>query len=295
LDLGLATGKKMQSVSLEDKVTFFNNQADIWLEQTIKNLPVDLQNFREAFVYSMHLPGKRFRPLLALSLAESYGVGPQRVFPWALTIELVHTYSLIHDDLPAMDNSDSRRGKPSHHVVFGEGISLLVGDGFLTEAFGLISSRFRAEPELAVELTDLLVRSIGVQGMVGGQYLDLLGQKIPLSAQEIELMLKLKTGALISCTLYGTGLICGLPKSKMTSLKQFGDELGLAFQIKDDLLDENQFAHPERNSILAVLGKQGSEARLAELTASMNAHLSELGLTQSSLAELVRLNLNRSF
>jgi geranylgeranyl diphosphate synthase type II len=295
LEVGLGVDLKMKFASLEDKVEYFDSQADSWLEETIAGLPAELQSFREAFVYSMRLPGKRFRPLLALSLAESFGVGPQRVFPWALTIELVHTYSLIHDDLPSMDNSATRRGKPSHHVVFGEGISLLVGDAFLTEAFGLISRRYRNEPELAVELIDLLVKSIGVKGMVGGQYLDLLGQQSPLSLAATELMLGLKTGALISCALCGAGLICGLPEGKVTLLKKLGDELGLAFQIKDDLLDENQFAHPEQNSILAILGKEGSEARLAELTSSMEAVLQDLSLSQSSIAQLVRLNLHRTF
>jgi hypothetical protein len=100
---------------------------------------------------------------------------------------------------------------------------------------------------------------------------------------------------LISCALCGAGLICGLPQGKVTLLKKLGDELGLAFQIKDDLLDENQFAHPEQNSILAILGKEGSEAKLAELTSSMEAALQDLGLSQSSIAQLVRLNLHRTF
>ncbi len=174
-----------------------------------------IQKLKDSMSYSLSKGGKRFRPVLALMIAESFAVHPQRILPWAQAVEMIHTYSLIHDDLPCMDNDDMRRGEPTNHKVYGETTALLAGDALLTEAFAVLATAFRQEGELGLKLVGLLAEAAGLLGMVGGQAIDLENQKLMPGLDELKKMQEMKTGALIRVSAEGAALVCGLPGEKV--------------------------------------------------------------------------------
>ncbi len=194
----------------------------------------------EAMGYSLMAGGKRLRPVLLLSAGKAVGGGERELLPFACAVEFVHTYSLIHDDLPSMDDDDFRRGKPTSHKVFGEGMAVLAGDALLTEAFRIMaeSDAASADPGKAVRAIADLARSAGAEGMVGGQQLDLSvvpGAAEASAVDEIELR---KTAALLaSCARMG-GILGGGTQDQVAALGDFGTRLGLLFQVTDDILDE---------------------------------------------------------
>ncbi|MEI7973265.1 MAG: polyprenyl synthetase family protein [Bdellovibrio sp.] len=242
-----------------------------------------IEKLKEAVLYSIEKGGKRFRPVLALLFAEACGVSPRRVLPWALAVEMIHTYSLIHDDLPCMDDDDFRRGAPTNHKVFGEPIALLAGDALLTEAFRVLAVAFRSEPALAVDLIEMLSCRAGVYGMLAGQAIDM---SIELSTELIEqgsearkLLHDLKTGALIECSVVGSARICGLSDERVEQASLLGRALGLAFQIKDDILDSE--SDSEDLLWLKEITHQGSQS------------LQKLGLERSHFARVLDWNLQR--
>ena len=196
----------------------------------------------EAMAYSLKAGGKRIRPVLCMLAAESVGAAAESALSCAMALEYIHTYSLIHDDLPAMDDDDLRRGKPTCHVVYGEGQAILAGDGLLTEAFTLLAGDVSLPPSRRVEALRVLGEAAGWQGMVGGQSLDLEGERHtragePVSLAQLQVIHRLKTGALLRASLE-LGAIAGNAGAEARAvLRAAGEALGLAFQIKDDLLD----------------------------------------------------------
>ncbi len=192
----------------------------------------------EAMRYSLFSAGKRFRPVVALSAAEVLGGAVEDTLPVACAIEMVHTYSLIHDDLPAIDNDDLRRGNPTCHRRFGEDIAILAGDALYAEAFYLIASRQTAPSEVvALQLVRELASSTGVRGMVGGQVIDIRATGGDLSGETLTLMHERKTGELITFSARSGGLVAGASEAQMAALTAYAGALGLAFQITDDILD----------------------------------------------------------
>jgi geranylgeranyl diphosphate synthase type II len=190
--------------------------------------------------YSLMAGGKRIRPILTIASAESVGGDMEAALPFACAIEMIHTYSLIHDDLPAMDNDDLRRGQPTCHKVFGEGIAILAGDALLTHAFSTLS-RPDLGTHLSVENRILIIHELakasGVEGMIGGQVLDLEAQNQSLELDELSTIHKLKTGNLIKASTKIGALIAEADGKDVEALSAYGQYLGLAFQIMDDLLD----------------------------------------------------------
>jgi geranylgeranyl diphosphate synthase type II len=188
----------------------------------------------EAMRYSLLAGGKRIRPVLALATARSRGADPAAVLPAAAALELVHTYSLIHDDLPAIDDDTLRRGRPTCHVAFGEDIAILAGDGLFAEAFHVLLTRQRGEPAALLAAVTEIAAATGVQGMVGGQYMDVVG--LAASDDDLRTLHTLKTGRLIEAA-----VVCGavLSGARDTApYRAFAAEVGLLFQIVDDILDE---------------------------------------------------------
>lgn len=243
----------------------------------------------KAMAYSLTAGGKRFRPAIGCALAELFGAHPKTVMPWLLAVEMIHTYSLIHDDLPSMDNDDIRRGKPTNHKVFGEAIALLAGDSLASEAFFVISTQFKDRPTLANELVTQLASAMGPIGMVKGQVIDLESKTTPLTKEEILDMHALKTGALIRVTLYGCGLILGLPKDKLHQIGELGELIGLGFQLKDDLLDSE--AQLEPGSLPASIGLEQTQSLLDDCHRRATQLLTALGADQSSgLYQLINFN-----
>jgi len=210
----------------------------------------------EAMRYSLLAGGKRVRPVLALATARALGAEPERFLPVACAIELIHTYSLIHDDLPAMDDDALRRGLPTSHVKFGEDVAILAGDGLFAEAMRLFCEQ-PGDPARVLAALGELAAATGVEGMVGGQYVDVV--EATADAEGLRALHALKTGRLIAASVGVVLLLEGLPESARMPYRRFADELGVLFQIVDDILDVTE--SDER------LGKpHGSDERHGKLT-----------------------------
>jgi geranylgeranyl diphosphate synthase type II len=213
----------------------------------------------EAISYSLNAGGKRFRPVLAMGAARACGASPLAALPAACALECVHTYSLIHDDLPAMDDDDLRRGKPTSHKVFGEANAILAGDALLTEAFAILAGAGRHADRVRRGLVAELAAAAGGSGMVGGQVLDMEAEGKPPEAGSVRRIHRLKTGALITAAARMGGISAGATRGVLARLTRFGAALGEAFQIVDDLLDEQGTA--------AELGKRpGADRAHAKAT-----------------------------
>jgi geranylgeranyl diphosphate synthase type II len=189
--------------------------------------------------YSMFAGGKRLRPLLTLATADIFGVPRRHSLPTACALEMVHTYSLIHDDLPALDNDDFRRGQPSNHKVFGEAMAILAGDALLTLAFETLaaeaSAYFRAAT--VVRLVEELSKAAGMRGMIGGQVVDMLSEGKTVSAEVLDYIHQNKTGALFNCCIRSGAIMGGASIDELKEMSLFATKIGLAFQIVDDILD----------------------------------------------------------
>jgi geranylgeranyl diphosphate synthase type II len=190
----------------------------------------------EAMRYSLLAGGKRIRPVLALATARAVGRDPQAVMPLAAAIELIHTYSLIHDDLPAMDDDDLRRGEPTCHRKFGEDVAILAGDGLYAEAFRLVLTEQEGEPDRILAAVRELAAATGVDGMVGGQYLD-VADSAPQGADGLRRLHELKTGRLIGASVECVLVLSDASRPATIAYRAFAAELGVLFQIVDDILD----------------------------------------------------------
>ncbi|NIQ90384.1 MAG: polyprenyl synthetase family protein [Deltaproteobacteria bacterium] len=191
----------------------------------------------EAMRYSLFAGGKRLRPILCLAASEAVGGEIQSAMPAGCALEMIHTYSLIHDDLPAMDDDDLRRGKPTNHKVFGEAIAILAGDGLLTEAFVLLSDYHSLLPERAVQVIGVIAEAASYRGMVGGQVVDMLSQNKPADLETVQQMHSRKTAALIAAATESGALAGKGSEAQVAALARYGRAIGLAFQIADDILD----------------------------------------------------------
>jgi geranylgeranyl diphosphate synthase, type II len=230
--------------------------VDEALERLTFSAAASTAGLEEAMRYSLLAGGKRVRPVLALATARALGAEPERFLPVACAIELIHTYSLIHDDLPAMDDDELRRGLPTSHVKFGEDVAILAGDGLFAEAMRLFCGQ-PGEPARVLAALRELAAATGVDGMVGGQYVDVIGAVA--DAEGLRALHGLKTGRLIAASVNVILLLEGLPEPETMPYRRFADELGVLFQIVDDILDV--VGSDER------LGKpQGSDERHGKLT-----------------------------
>lgn len=270
-------------------------------EQSLPLIEKEMENFindhttnnqlKEAMLYSIHAGGKRFRPLLVLATIRSFNKEVKtHDYQVAAALEMIHTYSLIHDDLPSMDDDDLRRGKPTNHKVFGEAHAILAGDGLLTAAFQLVAVS-QIESDQKILLIQLLSKAAGTQGMVAGQAGDLQGETRSLTLDELADVHERKTGALIEFALLAGGILAEQPKEIVDLLGNFAQHLGLAFQIKDDLLDAT--------SSEAELGKQvgrdevlnkSTYPSLLGLTGAKEALKEQLALGNNILETLEQLS-----
>lgn len=196
----------------------------------------------ESMRYSLFVGGKRIRPVLCLAGAEAVDSSEavhKKALPVACALECIHTYSLIHDDLPAMDNDDLRRGKPTNHTVFGEAAAILAGDGLLTYAFDLLSSSNTAkiDDSVRIRIIQTIARAAGPLGMVGGQSLDMIYEGQQVGYETLRSIHRSKTGALITASVLSGAMVAGATPDQETALRTYGNNIGLAFQIVDDLLD----------------------------------------------------------
>lgn len=253
------------------KVTF--QQYLTMIEQFLAKLPWDKAILNQSMYYSLIGGGKRIRPVLALASAVAVGGDPETVLPAAVSLELIHTYSLIHDDLPAMDNDDYRRGRLSNHKVFGEANAILAGDALLTYAFELLADPGTAQPERQLRIIREVAVAAGKDGMVGGQVADIAGEGKTLKLYEIEEIHKGKTGALLTASARLGGILAGGTEKQVKALSNYAEALGLAFQIKDDILDvvgnSERLGKPAGSDLrqgkatyVSLLGLEGAENQL---------------------------------
>lgn len=248
----------------------------------------------ESMRYSLLQEGaKRFRPTLACLTAVALGKPIEQVMPFACAIECIHTYSLIHDDLPAMDNDDFRRGLPTNHKKFDEATAILAGCALLTDAFALIAESYADTPELAVRAISELSRAAGSHGMVGGQAIDMAAKAGIKDADELRLMHQLKTGALIRAAAVGAGVVLAATEEQLEDLSDFGAALGFAFQLADDLLDFDQ-ERPEQGSYCALLGPEQTRELLIEQTDEALDALIDWDERAQPLRDLAEFNRDRS-
>ena len=274
------------------------------IEQALENyfLPAEgtstnsLNGLAEAMRYSLLAGGKRIRPILVLEFCRISGGDIEKALPVACAIEMLHTYSLIHDDLPSMDNDDLRRGKPTNHVVFGECTAILAGDTLQAEAFGSIL-RSQLPADRKAKCAELLADAAGLDGMCGGQYLDMSWEGRKLSEQELTEINSRKTGALIVAACQMGVAAAGGSQLQFDTAGHFGAALGLAFQIRDDMLDvlssAEELGKPigsdmreEKNTYMALMGKDGCEKTVNQLTQFAKNILTEAFDDTNFLSEL---------
>ncbi len=273
-------------------INLFLAEALPLIESTLDTLLPREEGVFGSARYSLFTPGKRLRPLLALATATSYGISLSRVLIPACALELIHTYSLIHDDLPCMDNDDFRRGKPSLHKVVPEWQALLTGDYLLTYAFELLSTFPDLSCTEKLELIQILSKAAGAEGMIGGQMLDLLSEGKTLSWETLEQMHKQKTAQLIVASLEFGAIFGKAPPKDRALLKQIGNEIGLAFQLIDDLLDGT--SDKNKATSLTLLGSALTEKKADELLASVDRCLAQLSCDPSLLKSLCHSMVKRT-
>jgi geranylgeranyl diphosphate synthase, type II len=279
----------------------FRKQLEMYasqVEEFLVQLPWEKGLLEESMRYSLIGGGKRIRPVLALAAAEAIGGNAKSILPAACALELIHTYSLIHDDLPAMDNDDYRRGRLSNHKVFGEGNAILAGDGLLSYAFELLAQSINeVAPERQLRVIREVARAAGPAGMVGGQVADLGGEGKLLSLAEIEHIHVMKTGAMLTVSARVGGILAGGTEEKIDALTRYAQAIGLAFQIKDDILDieadSETLGKPaqsdlrqQKSTYPSLLGLEGAKAELKVKTDEAHAALEILADRAAFLHDL---------
>lgn len=260
----------------------------------------------EAMQYSLMAGGKRLRPVIALSTAEMFGKEPHEVLAYACSIEMIHTYSLIHDDLPAMDNDDYRRGKLTNHKVFGEAMAILAGDALLNLAYeNMIKDAMISNNSRKLQAMGIIAEYAGALGMIGGQVIDLESEGKQVESDKLKTMHRLKTGALIKAPVESAAVICGANDKELKLLSNYATNLGLAFQIKDDILDvegsmEDMGKKPgsdalcEKSTYVTLYGLDKSKKLLEDVTNEGVSFLEAFDTKGQFLKELALSLIQRS-
>ena len=222
---------------LAKRFSEYQNLINHALDEAIPQKDCLYGNIFKAMRYSLNAGGKRIRPVLVLEFARIFGVDENAAMPFAVALEMIHTYSLIHDDLPCMDDDDLRRGRPTSHKVFGEAIAVLAGDALLNRAFEHVLNNSKLPSETTLKALGCLANASGAEGMIGGQIIDMEGENRTLDADEITMLQDMKTGALIKAAALMGAIIGNASETQLSSAKVYAENVGLAFQIRDDILN----------------------------------------------------------
>jgi farnesyl diphosphate synthase len=292
-------------VSVADATAVASGQTDALIDRLLA-VPGGLEaRVYEAMRYSALAPGKRLRPLLVLASSRLFGVARHSALQVAAAIEMVHTYSLIHDDLPAMDDSDLRRGRPTCHKEFDEATAVLAGDGLLTLAFEVLAHPdTHGDPAVRVELVAALAGAAGAAGMVGGQMIDLIAERRPLDIGAITRLQRMKTGALIAFACEAGAILGKAAGELRKALRFYAHDLGLAFQIADDLLDVEGSpaetgkpvgadAAAGKATFVSILGVERARAQAELLVDQAVAHLDLFEQRAELLRQVARFVVHR--
>jgi geranylgeranyl diphosphate synthase type II len=289
---------------LRERAVLVDAALDRWLPRE-EILPPRLH---QAMRYSVFAGGKRLRPILIIAACEAVGGPPERALPAACAIEMIHTYSLIHDDLPAMDDDDFRRGHPTNHKVFGEANAILAGDALLTEAFRLLAdaeANRGVDPAVSLRVIETIARCAGSQGMVGGQVVDMESEEHPVDFATLQYIHTRKTGALILASIQAGAWLGGGNDEQVAALTRYGETAGLAFQIADDILDiigdqrelgKDVGSDQARGKATypALLGLSEARRRAGELRELAIAALQPLGTSAEPLRAIARYIVERT-
>lgn len=288
-----------------DFTTYYNNQRkliDSFLENRLAKKGISKVD--DAMAYSLLAGGKRIRPVLLMATAEALGVKGYNYLPVACGLEMIHTYSLIHDDLPCIDDDDYRRGRLTNHKVFGEAMAVLAGDGLLTLAFEVMLEQKNVDPRVLIETVREMAMCAGNFGMVGGQGLDLENEGKSISAEELRKMHAGKTGALFIAAVRGGAHLAGANEQELLALTKFADLLGLAFQITDDILDvegtTEDLGKPagsdeknHKSTYVSLYGLEAAKALAEKTVAEALECLEMFGENAEALREITRLMCSR--
>jgi geranylgeranyl diphosphate synthase type II len=288
----------------------YKEYLDIVNDGLEKYLPIiegDRKIIFEAMRYSLMAGGKRIRPILTLAVCDMFKFDLKEALPFALAIEMIHTYSLIHDDLPAMDNDDLRRGMPTNHKVYGEAMAILAGDGLLNYAFEIMSGSVVKDKENAFGKSmalNVIAKLSGVNGMIGGQVIDIESSGKNISKERLRGMHELKTGALLRAPVLCATYLCGLSEKERNLLDIYASKIGLAFQIKDDILDvegetekigkpcgSDEYNH--KVTFVSLFGVDESKKLLQSVTEEALESISYFGDRAVFLTELAKMLSNR--
>ncbi|WP_264803639.1 polyprenyl synthetase family protein [Cytobacillus sp. NCCP-133] len=283
--------KQMLENQLKDNISKLNSPDEI----------------KQSMLYSLEAGGKRIRPLLLFAAMAAFGENPAKGLWTAAAIEMVHTYSLIHDDLPSMDDDDLRRGKPTNHKVFGEALAILAGDALLTYSFQSITETPQeyASADVKLALIMELSKASGAEGMVGGQAADIKGEGKHLSLEELEYIHLHKTGRLLECSVISGAILAKASEDTIKALSDFAYHLGLAFQIRDDILDlegtEEEIGKPigsdeskNKSTYPSLLTMEGAKKALSNHIRAAKEKLIETGLNTGLLESITDLIAQRS-
>lgn len=283
-------------------------EIDQWLRNYFYEKGCYNKIIYNAMDYSLNIGGKRIRPLLLILNYLLYNENYKEVLPVAGAVEMIHTYSLIHDDLPCMDNDDLRRGKPTNHKVFGEAIAVLAGDGLLNEAMTIMFQycSYKIENKRTAEACLLISQCSGIEGMIGGQVVDIMNEGKNISFDELEYMHRKKTGALIKAAILAGAILGNAPQNELEILELYGEKLGLAFQIKDDVLDvtgdtktlgKPVFSDESNNktTFVTIHGLEKCRKLCEDLTEECMSLLLKLPRDTEKLKAITKLLLQRQF
>ncbi|RBW70611.1 polyprenyl synthetase family protein [Bacillus taeanensis] len=289
-------------IFLKEKKEVIDKQLPLYIEKM--KAPTSL---KEAMLYSVYAGGKRLRPILLLAAMQAFRKDDEAGLPVACAVEMVHTYSLIHDDLPCMDDDDLRRGKPTNHKMFGEAMAVLAGDALLTNSFGIIANINHpfVTSEMKVELIKGLSDAAGAEGMVGGQVADMEGEEKNLQLQELEYIHQHKTGNMIRYSVIAGAVLAQATKEQLQHLEVFADHLGLAFQIQDDILDiegdEAVIGKPvgsdennQKSTYPKLLTLDGAKKKLNYHIAAAKEALLKTGIDTTRLEEITNYMVTRN-
>ena len=265
------------------------------------------KSIMEAMEYSLLAGGKRIRPLLMQESYRLFGGTKEVIEPFMVAIELIHTYSLVHDDLPAMDNDEYRRGRKTTHVVYGEGMGILAGDALLNYAFEMIATAFTKYPEdslLIGKAMGVLARKSGIYGMIGGQVVDVAAAGTTISGEVLDFIYRLKTSALMEASLMIGAILAGANEEQVQAMEEVATKTGMAFQIQDDILDVTstievlgKLTHSDEKNVkttyVTLLGLEGAKSEVERIAREAITSLRNLAVVNPFLEELLEFLIYR--
>ena len=303
--------RELRAVSSASEATiidYFKAQSvrvERWLERLLPTIAETPATIHEAMRYSLFAGGKRLRPALVIATGEMFNADERALLPVACALEMIHTYSLIHDDLPAMDNDDLRRGRPTNHKVYGEAIAILAGDALLTQAFITLAQMEGVLPENKIRVINEVAQAAGtVNALIGGQVLDIQNEGKAFDADQLDAIHRAKTGALIRCCVRTGAIIGSATEEQLIACTEYAEKAGLAFQVADDVLDATatsealgktagKDAATQKATYVALYGIEAARKRAQQLCQEAITAIRQTGLPSSPLESIARFIVER--